>query len=71
MNLAQLITHGSPVPKGFTKVAYIERHPEDESGLGYTVLASRRRIEYAWDGQSVRSLPKTWRDTVPWSPIIG
>jgi hypothetical protein len=65
MNAAQAMIQNCPIPTGATIVGFIDRHPADDGGLGWTVLKySATGVEVAWDGQRQRSLPGNWRGKV-------
>lgn len=63
-HIAKLMTDQSPLPAGAQRVGWIARHPADQSGLGYAVIRTAAGIEVAWNGETIRSLPRNWRDRV-------
>lgn len=67
MLLAKAMVFGSRVPEGATLLGYINRHPS--FGGACAVLRMRTGKEVAWYGAgAIRSLPRTWRDRVKFTP---
>src|SRR5712672_1384075 len=50
------------LPAGAALLGWIDHHPSDHDGPGYTVLKLVTGMEVAWNGHSCRSLPQNWRD---------
>ena len=64
MLAAKLMTADAQLPTGWNLVGYIATHPSDDHGPGYAVIQSGLGFESAWNGRTIRSLPRDWRKRV-------
>lgn len=67
MHVAQAMTIGVTRPAGSTVLGYLDSHPNGRSGA-CVVLRLASGVEVAWDGASIRNLPRTWRTRVTLTP---
>jgi len=58
---AKVVASSSVLPRGFTVVGWIEKHPNGVDG-SMTVLRSQVGVEVAWDGMAIKGLTRRWRD---------
>lgn len=65
---AKVISASSAIPRGFSLVGWIEKHPNGIDG-SMTVLKSSAGIEVAWDGMAIKSLPRRWREKTAFEEI--
>jgi hypothetical protein len=62
-----MVTFDIALPEDTKLLGWIERHPSDKEGSGYTIVRLGTGMELAWNGHNFRSLPKNWRELVPLS----
>lgn len=67
MHVAQAITASCYRPAGSTLLGYLDSHPCGRGGA-CAVLRLASGIEVAWDGSSIRNLPRNWRTRVTLTP---
>lgn len=65
MMLARLMVQR--LPANAELLGYIDRHPTDDHGPGYAVVRLPAAVA-AWDGETIRSLPRDWRERVQFEP---
>lgn len=71
-NVARLLRFHAPkkaLPEGSAVIADLSGHPSD--GRACSVVRFPTGVEAAWDGQTIRSLPRNWRSLVKWYPVEG
>jgi hypothetical protein len=59
------------LPADTELLGWIDRHPSDNDGPGYTVVKLGTGLELAWNGNNFRSLPQNWRELVPFAERAG
>jgi hypothetical protein len=66
-----MVTFPLPLPADTELLGWIDRHPSDKDGPGYTIVKLGTGMELAWNGHNFRSLPQNWRELVPFAERVN
>jgi hypothetical protein len=66
-----VVTSNVPLPADAEFLGWIDRHPSDKEGPGYTIVRLQTGNELARNGRNFRSLPQNWRKLVPFAETVN